>query len=275
MRRRLVLAFVLMAVAVVVLYGGARALMLSDEVGVVAEDRVARRADIGAAIVTQAQEEGRAVSPQVWNAMLGEGERVELRSPEGDEMVLPAGTELDDDARVAERTLPDGSTLTYSVSGDTVSAQVRRAVLPLLLVALVLIPLGALVAIVLARRLAKPFAELAEAARTMGTGRLQLDMPRYDVPEAHEIATALEDSGRRLDELLQRERDVAVNASHELRTPITALRLALEDVALWPESSPEVAAEMQRLVGEVDRLSEAVTTLLDARRRWAVPPTDG
>lgn len=275
MRRRLVLAFVLMAVAVVVLYGGARALMLSDEVGVVAEDRVARRADIGAAIVTQAQEEGRAVSPQVWNAMLGEGERVELRSPEGDEMVLPAGTELDDDARVAERTLPDGSTLTYSVSGDTVSAQVRRAVLPLLLVALVLIPLGALVATVLARRLAKPFAELAEAARTMGTGRLQLDMPRYDVPEAHEIATALEDSGRRLDELLQRERDVAVNASHELRTPITALRLALEDVALWPESSPEVAAEMQRLVGEVDRLSEAVTTLLDARRRWAVPPTDG
>lgn len=65
--------------------------------------------------------------------------------------------------------------------------------------------------------------------------------------------------------LLRRDRAVAVAASHELRTPITALRLSLEDLTMWKETSPAVAAELHRSIGELDRLSDAVTELLDRR----------
>jgi signal transduction histidine kinase len=73
-------------------------------------------------------------------------------------------------------------------------------------------------------------------------------------------------SAAQLDAMIRREREVAVHASHQLRTPITALRLTLEDLALWPETTPEVADELNRIIVEVDRFSEAVTALLEDSR---------
>ena len=67
---------------------------------------------------------------------------------------------------------------------------------------------------------------------------------------------------RRLDGLLVHERELAVSASHELRTPVTALRLELEDLALWPEVTPPVAAELHRCVAELDRVEAAISGLL-------------
>lgn len=66
--------------------------------------------------------------------------------------------------------------------------------------------------------------------------------------------------------LVRRDRAVAVTASHELRTPITALRLSLEDLTLWEDTPPEVTAELQRSIHDLDRLTDAVTKLLDTHR---------
>ncbi|RYY46323.1 MAG: HAMP domain-containing histidine kinase, partial [Actinomycetales bacterium] len=88
----------------------------------------------------------------------------------------------------------------------------------------------------------------------------------YRVREADELGRALRDTGRRLDVLLERERSLAVTASHELRTPITALRLSLEDLTLWKQVPPEVAAELTSAIAAVDRLGVAVTELLEERR---------
>ncbi len=66
--------------------------------------------------------------------------------------------------------------------------------------------------------------------------------------------------------LIRRDRAFAVAASHELRTPITALRLSLEDLTLWHTTPPEVTDELYRAINELDRLSEAVTHLLDEHR---------
>lgn len=65
--------------------------------------------------------------------------------------------------------------------------------------------------------------------------------------------------------MIRRDRAVAVAASHELRTPITALRLSLEDLTMWKETAPAVADELNRSIAELDRLSKAVTELLDRR----------
>jgi signal transduction histidine kinase len=66
--------------------------------------------------------------------------------------------------------------------------------------------------------------------------------------------------------LVRRDQAVAIKASHELRTPVTALRLSLEDLTLWKDTPPAVADELNRSIGELDRLAEAVTELLDQHR---------
>jgi signal transduction histidine kinase len=55
----------------------------------------------------------------------------------------------------------------------------------------------------------------------------------------------------------------AASASHELRTPITALRLSLEDLTLWDTTPPAVRAELESALREVERLSTAVTRVLE------------
>ena len=63
---------------------------------------------------------------------------------------------------------------------------------------------------------------------------------------------------------MRRERDIAANASHELRTPISALRTEIEDLASWPQTPPDVAAELHSYLPELDRLNAAVRIYLDA-----------
>lgn len=54
------------------------------------------------------------------------------------------------------------------------------------------------------------------------------------------------------DTLMLRDRDLAINASHRLRTPITGFRLSLEDLALWPQTHPDVAGELTHAIGQID-----------------------
>lgn len=266
MRRRLVAAFVALLVGVILLYGLPRAYFVATRVSAEEQMMVDRAAVAAALLVEDAVAEGDPVTAALLEPLLTEDQRVEYLAPDGSSLVVPAGSAWTENDTTAVRTLPDGGRVTYSVSADQVSDRVVAALLPLLLLGLALIPVGALAGVVLARRLSQPFLSLAATAEQMGTGRLDLEVPHYDVPEAEAIGSALRDSARRLDLLVRREREVAVNASHELRTPITALRLALEDLRLWPQTTPEVAAEIDRLVAEVDRLSGAVTELLDGSR---------
>jgi signal transduction histidine kinase len=64
-----------------------------------------------------------------------------------------------------------------------------------------------------------------------------------------------------------RQRAFSANASHQLRTPLTALRIQLEELVYDADDPDEVRTAVGRLVDEVDRLSDTVTTLLEMARR--------
>ncbi|GAA1931798.1 ATP-binding protein [Nocardioides marmoribigeumensis] len=263
MRRRLVAAFVGLTVLVVALYGIPRAFLLSDLVRIDEQARVDRTADVLALLLDERLADGRGVTADYLDSVAAPGEGLRVSGvPDGP---VRTSTVLGDpDGSIqASRPLAGGGRVTVTRSGEAVAEELAEALLPLALLGLLLAALAALASFLLAERLARPFRELAGTARRLGEGRLHPDVPTYDVPEADAIGRALVEAGRRLDLLLAQERRVAVHASHELRTPLTALRLELEDLALGPDVSPAVTQGLHHGVAELDRLSAAVTDLLE------------
>ncbi|MEV7398532.1 HAMP domain-containing sensor histidine kinase [Aeromicrobium sp. NPDC092404] len=141
--------------------------------------------------------------------------------------------------------------------------QAADSFVPVLLLGAVALAGATIAGLRFADRLSQPFRELSAVAVDIGEGRFDVQVPHYAVPEAEDLGRALREAAARLDGLVSREQAVAVAASHELRTPITALRLSLEDLALWQQTPPDVAEEIARSISELDRLSDAVTSLLD------------
>lgn len=71
---------------------------------------------------------------------------------------------------------------------------------------------------------------------------------------------------RTLNRQLEAEREFSANASHQLKTPLAALRFRLDDLTLWPETPHDIKAELVECMGEVDRLTGTVEDLLSLAR---------
>ena len=266
MRDRLIGALVGMTIAVVVLFSVPRAYVVANLVERQEERKVERSADLLAVLVAERQTDAEPVTSEFLEQTLNEAEYVEYVAPDGSTVSAGQPAPGDDSDITVTHELPEGGELTMARSGTLVEERVSDALLPLVVVGLSLTVLAVVVGYFLARRMARPFTELADKADQLGEGRFDLDVPHYRVPEAEHIGTALRGAATQLDDLVRREREFAVNASHQLRTPITALRLEIEDVTLWPETPPQVADHLRGVLGELDRLSAAITELLDVAR---------
>ena len=266
MRERLVVVLVGLTVAVIALYGVPRAYVLADLVERQELRKVERSADIAAHLVDVADSNDIPVTPALLDGVLHEAEGIVVEPTDGSEPVRAGRPEPGEGDLRVTRTLEGGGTLTLYRSADLVQERVSAAILPLVLMGLGLVLAAVVAGVLLARWLSRPFRDLATAAERLGTGRFDLDLPPQPGREADQVATALTESGRRLETLLAHERELAMHASHELRTPVAALRLELEDLASWPQTDPEVALELTRAVGQLDRLAESVTQLLEHAR---------
>jgi signal transduction histidine kinase len=142
----------------------------------------------------------------------------------------------------------------------------RQTTVTLVVVLLVLLSIGtgAVVAIATARRLAKPLRHVAERASRLGGGDFRPDPSRYGVGELDMVAEALDASGTALAQLVQRERQLVGDVSHQLRSRLTALQLRLEPLTVHPDE--EVADESKAAQEQADRLAEALDELLAAAR---------
>jgi signal transduction histidine kinase len=127
--------------------------------------------------------------------------------------------------------------------------------------------LAAWLAAVLAARAARPVEELAEAAGRLGAGDPRPLGRRYAVSELDQVADGLDSSARRLSSLLAADRELAVDASHQLRTPLTALSMRLEEMIAAADDPAVVREEGSAALAQAERLADVVTQLLSPARR--------
>jgi signal transduction histidine kinase len=115
------------------------------------------------------------------------------------------------------------------------------------------------VAWALASSLARPLRDLAGTARELGTGDLSARATEGGPTEASEVARALNHMAKELSTAMDSQRDFIANASHQLRTPLTGIRIRLESIVA---GGGREAASAEAALKEVDRLSELVEDLL-------------
>jgi signal transduction histidine kinase len=144
---------------------------------------------------------------------------------------------------------------------------------PGLTVALVLL-IVAIAAAPLARRISRPVERLTEAARRLGRGELAYRVPEADagrrrrwwrrhrgprIDELRELTGAFNDMADRVERLVAGQKELLVNVSHELRSPLARIRVALALLARDGESEARLR-DVEGDLAELDRLIDDVLT---------------
>jgi len=164
--------------------------------------------------------------------------------------------------------------ITYPSS--TLDDRVRSAWLGLGVLAAIVAAAVTLVGLALASLVTRPVDRLKQAARQIADGDLAARAPTdAGAPELRELALVFNETAARQQELLEAQRDFVGDASHQLRTPLAAIRLQLENIeAVVPiEVQPAIAA-VRAETARLSRISEGLLALTRASETPETRPTD-
>jgi signal transduction histidine kinase len=100
--------------------------------------------------------------------------------------------------------------------------------------------------------------ELLSVTRRLQGGELQARVDPAGPPEVEEVGIAVNDLAARIGDLLAAERESAADLSHQLRTPLTVLRLDAEGL--------ESETDRVRLASDIDQLEQVVTRVIEESR---------
>lgn len=163
--------------------------------------------------------------------------------------------------------------LRITLDTSDVDERIRNFWLALGAVAMVVLTAVVLIGWVIARSVTRPLRELTASAARFASGDLSASDPVSEgPPEIRALGDAMSTMAQRLDGVLGDQRRFVADASHQLRTPLTALRLRLEnlqhDVASVGEGpgDPGTVDALERAIVETERLTELVSSLLQLAR---------
>jgi signal transduction histidine kinase len=175
---------------------------------------------------------------------------------------------------VARLTGPQGEVVTVMESRDQVAGQTRRAWLLILVEAFFAVGTAGALAALQARSLTRPLVELAETAEQIGSSdNRRRRHRRYGLQEVDRVADVLDRSADRIAGMLGAERQFASHASHQLRTPLTALSMRLEEIQA-ADDLDVVREEASVALVQVERLTEVVHQLLTYQRSPSQGPAE-
>ncbi len=196
--------------------------------------------------------------PEIRQALRGKlASDVRMSQTLGSELRFVAAPIIKDEVVVAA--------VRYSLPEELVKNAVRRTTAMLALFVLLVAILAALVAWAIASSISAPVRALADVAKRLPDDlTLRADEQAGPV-EVRSVAVAMNGTARRLFDLVKRTEQVAVDASHHLRTPLTGIRLRLEAIA-DNANDPMITDDAEHALSEVDRLNHRIDQVLALAR---------
>ncbi|MEO8477799.1 MAG: HAMP domain-containing sensor histidine kinase [Actinomycetota bacterium] len=148
-----------------------------------------------------------------------------------------------------------------------VSDSIREATVGLIVVGAAGLLAGLLIAFGLAGSFARPLTRLARTAERLGEGDLSARAGNVGgAEEIEDLARTFDEMADRMQRTVQAQREFVANASHQLRTPLTGMKLRLESAHARTED-PDLRAQLEAADMESDRLSETVDRMLVMSKR--------
>ncbi|GAA3805711.1 two-component system sensor histidine kinase DraK [Streptomyces coacervatus] len=263
MRRRLIQSTLAVVLVVIAVFGVSLVIVETRTISNSAQERVSSEAQRLASIVDSRLIGAGTVSAEVLKGQVT-GERYAVVQLPG-QSAIEVGTKPEGEVIRGRATGEEGERVVVEEPRSTVSREVGRTLLVIGLVALLAVVAAVLLAIRQANRLASPLTDLAETAERLGSGDPRPRHKRYGVPELDRVADVLDSSAERIGRMLTAERRLAADASHQLRTPLTALSMRLEEITLTDDPDT-VKEEANVALAQVERLTDVVERLLTNAR---------
>lgn len=217
------------------------------------------------------------VDADIGRFLATEDERLAILTPEQAELLLPdsAAARLRDTGRANGTVDVRGTPFLYAArlgGGDALvllrsarsqSADWEPFLVGLALAALIGATLAAVAAFLLARAVARPVTRVAAASRWLAEGESPESLPVEGSTELRQLATAFNDLSDELHRAQDAERSFLLSVSHELKTPLTAIRGHAEGLADGVVEPGRAAEVIER---EAQRLERLIRDLLDLAR---------
>lgn len=178
------------------------------------------------------------------------------------------GEALSGPVHIARTSSASGTAIKVEVSAIPTVKNIASVCLLFLSGILVCLLVGLILALRYSRRLSAPLIYLAAQAEQIGSGQVRARVKPSGIEEIDLVQEELARTGERMAGRLAAERQFAADASHQLRTPLTALSMRLEEIELI-SSEEHVQEEARSCLEQVERLTGVVTELLDANSRLA------
>ncbi len=147
-------------------------------------------------------------------------------------------------------------------SVEAVHRATRKAIVSLILLGGLVLGLGILAGALIARETSNPIRRLEQAARRVEEGDLSTTAAVEGSSEQRSLARSFNRMTGRISRMLRGQQEFVADASHQLRTPLTGIRLELEEIREGLPEGDERIEGIDAGIREVDRLSEIVDELL-------------
>ncbi|NBE52046.1 HAMP domain-containing histidine kinase [Streptomyces boluensis] len=263
MRRRLINSTLAVVLVVIAVFGVSLVIVETRTITSSAQERVESEAGRLVAIVDSRLMGADRITEGILRDQVGTERYARIDIP--DRAPLEIGTKPDGDVIQATAKGEQGETVTVEEPRSTVTGEVGRTLLMIGLVALLAVVAAVLLAVRQANRLTSPLTDLAQTAERLGSGDPRPRHKRYGVAELDRVADVLDGSAERIARMLTAERRLAADASHQLRTPLTALSMRLEEITLTDDPDT-VKEEATIALAQVERLTDVVERLLTNSR---------
>lgn len=273
MRERLTLAFVVLTILLMLGAGIIRTFVLRDLIREQEAQHLNQEVTLISSIVEDREDAGATVDEEFLQTLVSPTARLEYDPDKGKTIVVRGadyqGADDAEEDMSSTVMLPD-STITVSQSDEVVRDIVGRDMGSLAALFLLVAVVAGIVGFLISSALSSPFQRLAVAAGALGRGRFDLELPKTRIPEALAISNALRASAHQLEDRVHRERDFAEHASHVLRTPLTGLRLELEDLTLRDDVPDDVKESAARSLTAVEHVGTVAAELVELTRRGSL-----